>query len=1132
VSFRGGEVKYRILGPLEVSDEGGPVTIAPGKQSTLLALLLLHANEVVSVERLIDELWGEAPPAGAAKSIQVQVSRLRKVLRARSGSVGATRAPGVLLTRTGGYALGVEPGELDLHEFERRMASGQRALDEGDAGKAEELLSSALGLWRGPALADVEFGSFGRHEVERLHEIRLHAQELLIEARLARGRHANVVGELEPLIAQHPLREHLRYLLMLALYRAGRQAEALEAYRQTRLVLVDELGIDPGPAIRDLEQAILRQDPALDLKPDRPSEAVAETEPARADAGRPPRRQGGLRPMWLLGAAAIAGVVAIVLLFAGNDDDAGLGAEPDSVAVIDIASNELVDRVPVGVDPTSVSAGEGFLWVANTGDDTVSQIDGRTRQVGATIAPGVAVDAMAAGEGAVWTSDNRRGVLARIDPALRTVDRSIRISGRNRFFNRPTPLATGSGSVWAVTPGSSVVRITPPRKVEGETPVGGNPRGIAVGEGGVWVSDYLDRTITRIDPVTGGAVATIPVGRGAAGVAAGGGYVWVANSLDGTVAQIDPATDSVRNTIPVGGAPSGVAFGAGAVWVANSGNGTVARIDPETAEVAATIDVGESPQGLAVLDDTVWVSVQAAAEEPAGVASEGVVRLALTRGGRAESQAQPADPALALPGPVTYATAALLLNYPDRPFPAGARLRPEVAAAAPEVSNGGRTYTYEIREGFRFSPPSGQPVTAEAFEHAIERALDPRIASYAATLVGDIAGARAFQAGRTSDLAGVVVRGDELSITLEAPSPTLPARLATPYFAAVPPNIPTDPEGVEGIPSAGPYYVAHVGNDGGSVLRRNPNYGGERPAMIETIEIVPEADRPDLGDVDEGTLDGLVTTLDEQEEADLVEEHGPESEAADEGDQRFFSFPTQFASYLVFNTQRRPLASADVRRAVNFAIDREALAETPNQAITGQPTDQYIPPGMLGFEDAEVYPLEAPEQATAKRLADGGGRAVLYTCTEPTCAERAEVVRANLAAIGIELEVRRFSFAELYGERLPRPGEPWDIADTSWVADYSDPFGVLNVLFGEGSPIGFGGFDAPPFQAALARAATLTGPARYRAYARLDAELALEDPPAAAYAIATNDYFFAPRIGCQLNQPVYGLDLAALCVED
>jgi DNA-binding SARP family transcriptional activator len=244
---------FRLLGPLEVvSERDGLIALGGVKQRSLLAVLLLQANEVVSTDRLMDQLWGSEPPATAAKSIQVYVSRLRKAL-----------GEGRLFTHGHGYLLRAEPEELDLARFEQLADEARRGGPDTAAGKLRE----ALALWRGAALADLAYERFAQVEIARLEEMRLAVLEQRIDADLAAGRHAELVGELEALVARHPLRERLRCQLMLALYRSARQAEALDAYRAARRELQEELGLDPSGELKQLEQAILRQDPELDLAP-------------------------------------------------------------------------------------------------------------------------------------------------------------------------------------------------------------------------------------------------------------------------------------------------------------------------------------------------------------------------------------------------------------------------------------------------------------------------------------------------------------------------------------------------------------------------------------------------------------------------------------------------------------------------------------------------------------------------------------------------------------------------------------------------------------------------------------------------------------------------------------------------
>ena len=242
-------LEYRILGPLQVSSDGRPVPINGRNPRSLLTLLLLRANEAVSTERLVTEIWGESPPKSAAASLQNAVSQLRKAL-----------GPDTLVTKPPGYAIVVEPGQLDLARFERLVRASRDALP----AERSRLLREALALWSGPALADSELESFAQDEARRLEELRLAATEELLDSELELERHREVLPELEALLRANPLRERLRAQLMLALYRSGRQADALTAYHEGRRLLVDDLGIEPSRSLQQLYAQILRQERVLE----------------------------------------------------------------------------------------------------------------------------------------------------------------------------------------------------------------------------------------------------------------------------------------------------------------------------------------------------------------------------------------------------------------------------------------------------------------------------------------------------------------------------------------------------------------------------------------------------------------------------------------------------------------------------------------------------------------------------------------------------------------------------------------------------------------------------------------------------------------------------------------------------
>jgi YVTN family beta-propeller protein len=588
-------VEFRILGPLEIADNGHVLPLGSGRQLALVALLLVQRNTVVPTDRIVDELWQGSPPPTAAKIVRNSVSRLRKELGER------------LVTRSPGYLLRVDPDELDAERLER-------AVEDGRPGA----LADALALWRGTPLAEVAYYDFARAEIERLEELHLAAIEARIDAELDRGEHARLVRELEALVRAHPLREHLRDQLMLALYRSGRQADALDAYQHARRTLDTELGLEPGPRLQELERRILNQDPTLDA-------------PAHAATRRMRRRSGVLITV---GAALLlaAGIAAAVIEWTGGAGATSLArVDAHSVGVIDASTNRIVAQVPAGDSPTEVALGGSSVWVLNSGDNTVSRIDAKERVVRRVVPlPGPA-DAIAADERGAWVIYVRSGSglgtgsagAALVDARFNDVTRTVVL---NRLFEGGDAAALGSGSVWAANLGF-LTRVDPDTgKILAVVPVGSTgTSGVAVGGGAVWAIGFPG--VVRIDPATNGIVASIPVAQNATGggpsptaLALGDGALWVANRFvppqgvspspkRGTVSRIDPETNAVVATIPVGHDPFAIAVDDEAVWVANRTDFTVSRIDPRTNRVTATIRIGNRPQGIAAGDGAVWVSV-------------------------------------------------------------------------------------------------------------------------------------------------------------------------------------------------------------------------------------------------------------------------------------------------------------------------------------------------------------------------------------------------------------------------------------------------------------------------------------------------------------------------------------------
>jgi basic membrane lipoprotein Med (substrate-binding protein (PBP1-ABC) superfamily)/DNA-binding winged helix-turn-helix (wHTH) protein len=310
-------VDYRLLGPLEVVDGDRRVDLGGARQRALLILLLLHRNQVVSTERIVEELWSGDQPRTAHQIVRVYVSQLRKALEPGRGDDD----PRILLTHGAGYMLRAPPGEVDLDRLDRLRADSRELVAQGEADRAAASLREALALWRGPALHDVVYENFAQHEAKRLEELRLVTLEDLFDAVLAAGDDAAAVADLEALVAENPLRERLRGQLMLALYRAGRQAEALAVYAEGRRLLVDELGLEPAAGLSELQARILRHDPELESSP-------------RPVFSRPPARSRARSRLWFGGAALVLAAAVGVALVTVLDGSTRAGPANKRVTVV------------------------------------------------------------------------------------------------------------------------------------------------------------------------------------------------------------------------------------------------------------------------------------------------------------------------------------------------------------------------------------------------------------------------------------------------------------------------------------------------------------------------------------------------------------------------------------------------------------------------------------------------------------------------------------------------------------------------------------------------------------------------------------------------------------------------------
>lgn len=495
------------------------------------------------------------------------------------------------------------------------------------------------------------------------------------------------------------------------------------------------------------------------------------------------------------------------------------------------------------------------------------------------------------------------------------------------------------------------------------------------------------------------------------------------------------------------------------------------------------------------------------------------------------------DPALAST-PAAWAlldtTCARLLAYPDKAPPAGFRLEPEVATAMPRVSRDGLTYTFTLRRGFRFS--DGRPVLASAYAHAINRVLAPEMNSPGAQHVRDVVGAGRVLTGKATSASGVVAKARTLTIRLTRPTPDFAQRMASTFFCAVPPNLPLDVEGVGAIPAAGPYHIVEYRRGERVEIRQNPYYGGRRPHRVAGFDADLRVASPqevlrrvDRGDADWGyTLAGIYF----DPALGLTEKYGINRS-------RLYVKPGLTLRLLAFNSSR-PLFrdNPSLRRAVNLALDRRALVAMTGGPNASRASDQYLPSSLPAYKDANVYPLQRPDLARAKALAKDnlrGAKAVLYINSSPLPMAIGQLIRQQLAEIGLDVQVRGIpihSASAAYFGRLATPGEEWDLAFGLWSPSYIDPYAYINLLFDRRFVGGtnFARIASSRYDAEMRRAARLPqGPPRDAAYAALDARLARELAPAAAVDFLNEPTLVSSRVGCVVLRPV--LDLTSVCLK-
>jgi peptide/nickel transport system substrate-binding protein len=982
-------------------------------------MLALEPGRTVSADRLAEGLWGDSLPPSAPKMIQLYVSHLRRILD----------GDGVrIVTHGRGYELQLADGEVDVVRAERLA----------DEARPRE----ALALWRGEPLADLADEPFAADAIRRLEELRLRIAGEAIDADLAAGRHAELVGELDALVAAHPLRERLHAQRMLALYRASRQSEALAAYHAARAELVEQIGVEPGADLRRLHEQILAHDPALDLP------AAAEPRPVSASRAPPRRRSRAL----LVGAAAlvVAGVLAFGIIRVLEPDSlAGIGE--DHVGLIDPDGGRITAEYSVGHSPGAVTAGGGSVWVANRLDGTVSRID-RDRQV-TTIDVGGAPAALAFGAGSLWVADGDGREVAQVDPG------SNKVRQRIPAANAPRSLALAEGALWVVSGAEGDVhrvdlgRLNRVRKI----PMGVKASAIAAGAGALWVASEEAGTVTRLDPRSGRMIEAIPVAPAPSALAVGEGAVWVADRTDGTLARVDPKRNAVTWSAAVGRDPAAVAVGDGAVWVAGGDEGIVARIDPDGPRMVERRKTGSSPSALAVAEGSVWT----AAVAPESAHRGGTLRV---------------DLPLSITAPanwlhesgyfiVTWMLAGLthdgLVAYRRVPGVAGATLVGGLATRPPKPSPDGRTYVFTLRRGIRYS--DGTPVKPGDFRASMERSLGaPSYATFPPYLTGIVGAQRCIREGTRCDLSRGIesdAHARTITVHLTAPDPEFLHKLTFPMAYLVPAGTPAHADDDSFTPpGTGPYRMAarwDVHRGGALVRNRHFRPTAARPAGFpDRIEIK----RTPLGRlethtaaVEHGTSD-LTSLVDfplRGRLADLV--------ARAPG--RLVSTPWPGGTWMFLNVRQPPFDDPRVRRALNYAVDRAKLIELYGGPQAADPSCQIVSPGFPGYSPYCPYTADpapsggwtAPDLDRARRLVAESGRAGARVTVHVGVEEsrRAGPYFVSLLRdLGFHARLHVFPAGTDYFAEVQRRDSRKQMGVYGWAPDYMSASTLLDPTFG------------------------------------------------------------------------------------
>jgi serine/threonine-protein kinase len=847
------------------------------------------------------------------------------------------------------------------------------------------------------------------------------------------------------------------------------------------------------------------------------------------------RRRVGLRRLLLSGVAvlATAGAVVAGLLVASEFHSKAHGASgpsialrPDALNLIDARTQHLVGRVTSkaagfanGVG--SIAFSRTAAWVTTT-NQTLVRVSLRTRKVTRIDRLRWIPGNVAVGGSAVWVVQDQGQVVLRFD--LRTGRRT----GRLEIHGDPTDanadgVVYARGSLW-ISRNNSIVRVDPRTgRVTHRFPAAS--RYLLFADGAIWAGAPDSGRIWKIDPDTD-RVGHQKLHGWLSGLAVGDGSVWAPIIPDGVVYRLSTDDLGFQTNLPTGTDPESVSFGGGHLWIANTASNAVSLLD-DISGGRRKLHSQARPTTAAYHDGLVWTAA-AAAPTPLPAIKGEELRIST-----------PTDSAID-PDPIggagsvrqlMYATCANLLYYPDAARPKGTGLRPEIAAAMPTVSHGGRTYTFRIRSGYRFSPPSGEPVTAATFRHTLERALSKKNRYSAGPyLAKDIEGVAAYRQGKAAHIAGISAHGNVLAITLVKPAGDFLTRISTFTFCPVPMSLPIHRPGFapKPIPSAGPYYIQSIQGDR-TVLEQNPYYPGTRPRRAERIVYTNDTPTPKAVVLaNHGLLDLLPQDFDNTTNlfgpgGALDQRKGPTSAAARAGRQQYYPYDAPFLDAVSFNTSRPLFRDARLRRAVNYVLDRGALAS----AYADAPFAGIVPPAVPGFGSSRPYPLTGSDVASARHLAGGRTRhaVIAVNACDPRLPRLAAIVRSDLARIGWTASVTN-------SPQCPGSYQRADLLFTTIGGNELDPEPFVDQALGNslyGFPLGPGPWRSASFRSEVRNASALRGAQRLAAYRRIQAQL-MQMAPLAVFGSFVWGEYVSSKVGCRVHQGEFGfLDLGELC---